>query len=237
MTDSKTLQRYCEAAVSILNSQYEATKVLHHAGTVGSIREQILRDFLSAHLPELITVVSGQIFDSKGNYSKQQDIVLVLKSMPRLPFASGIDLIFQEGVVATIEIKTILNSDALKMCGENIASVRKLESSVVATAAMGITHNWPLSRIITAVVTYGGDNLELVASMLTVMNDNGRPDLLLDLSKGLLVQNHGLLLPKNGNAEYLHINNPAEGFKFLLTFLSEVTGTLSARGVLWRNYW
>lgn len=74
MTDSKTLQRYCEAAVSTLNSQYEATKVLHHAGTAGSIREQILRDFLSAHLPELITVVSGQIFDCKGNYSKQQDV-------------------------------------------------------------------------------------------------------------------------------------------------------------------
>lgn len=237
MADQKALQKYCESALSILNSQYDATKVLRHAGTAGSAREQILKDFLSAHLPELITVVSGQIFDANENYSKQQDIVLVLKSMPRLPFASGSDLIFQEGVVATIEIKTTLNSSTLKVVGENIASVRKLGPGFFVTAQMSVTHSWPSNRILTAVVTYGGNTLESLASMLTGMENDARLDLLLDLSKGLLIQNHGLLLTKNSDAEYMLVNDPAEGFKIFLTFLTEITGTLSSRGVLWRNYW
>jgi len=237
MTNQKTLQEYCESALSTLNSQYDATKVLRHASTAGSAREQIIKDFLSAHLPELITVISGQIFDANENFSRQQDIVLVLKSMPRLPFASGSDLIFQEGAVATIEIKTTLNRDTLEIVGENIASVRKLESSVVATAQFGITHSWPSDRILTAVVTYGGSSLKSLGSMLTGMGNDARPDLLLDLSKGLLVQNHGLLLTENGGVEYILIDDPAEGFKVFLTFLTEITGTLSSRGVQWRNYW
>ena len=236
MANQKTLQKYCESALSILNSQYGATKVLRHPSTTGSVREQIIKDFLSAHLPELITVISGQIFDAKENYSRQQDIVLVLKSMPRLPFASGSDLIFQEGVVATIEIKTTLNGSALEIIGENIASVRKLESSVGATAQFGVTHSWPPCRILTAVVAYGGSSLESLRSMLTEMRSDARPDLLLDFSKGLLVQNHGLLLRENGGAKYVLIDNPAEGFKIFLTFLTEITGTLSSRGVQWRNY-
>jgi len=237
MTNKKVLQKYCESLLSILNSQYEATKVLRHASTAGSAREEIIKDFLSAHLPKLIVVISGQIFDANENYSRQQDIVLVLKSMPRLPFASGSDLIFQEGVVATIEIKTTLNRNTLDIVGENIASVRKLESSVGATALLGITHSWPSDRILTAVVTYGGSSLESLGSMLIGMGNDARPDLLLNLSKGLLVQNHGLLLREKSGAEYILIDNPAEGFKVFLTFLTEITGTLSARGVRWRNYW
>lgn len=73
--------------------------------------------------------------------------------------------------------------------------------------------------------------------MLAGMGNDARPDLLLNLSKGLLVQNHGLLLGEKGGAEYILIDNPAEGFKVFLTFLTEITGTLSARGVRWRNYW
>lgn len=68
MMNKKVLQKYCESMLSILNSEYEATKVLRHASTAGSAREQIIKDFLSAHLPKLIAVISGQIFDANENY-------------------------------------------------------------------------------------------------------------------------------------------------------------------------
>ena len=113
----------------------------------------------------------------------------------------------------------------------------KLEPSIGATAQLGITHRWPSDRVLTAVVTYGGSSLKLLVPMLTEMGNDAKPDLLLDLSKGLLIQNHGLLLRQNGGAEYILIDNPAEGFKIFLTFLTEITSTLSSRGVLWRNYW
>lgn len=237
MSEPKFLQKYCENALAVLNSQFAATKVLRHNATAGAAREQLIKDFLSNHLPRLITVVSGQIVDAEDNYSKQQDVVLVLNSMPRLPFASSNDLIFQEGVVATIEIKTSLDTATLNAIGENIASVRSLLSRNVASAAMGITHNWPLSQILTAIITYGGASLESLSKPLLSLDEKLKPDLLLDLSKGLLVRNNGLLLPKQSEHEYLLVNDPAEGFKFFLTFLTEITGTLSSRGILWRGYW
>ena len=232
----KVFQKYCENSLKILNSKYEATKVLNHNATAGAAREQILKDFLSEHLPELITVLSGQIFDSEDNYSKQQDIVLVLKSMPRLQFASDNDLIFQEGVVATMEVKTTLNLTVLKAIGDNIASVRTLKSASFGGAQMGINHNWPSQKVLTCIVTYGGSRLELLLDQLAQLTPEQKPDLLLDLSQGLLVKNHGLLVEQQGSTEYLLENNAAVGFKLFLTFMTEITGTLSARGVNWRKY-
>ena len=157
--------------------------------------------------------------------------------MPRLPFASGSDLIFQEGVVATIEIKTTLNNAALSSIGSNIQSVRALLPSIGASSQMGITHSWPHSKVLTTVVTYGGAAIETLVPSLVALDESARPDLVLDLSKGLLVKNHGFLLPIQDDFDYLFVNNPGEVFKFFLTFLTEITGTLSSRGVLWRQYW
>lgn len=232
----KVFHQYCESALAILRSQFDATKVLRHNATSGAAREQIIKDFLSDHLPELISVVSGQVFDTEDNYSKQQDVVLALKSMPRLPFASGNDLIFQEGVIATIEIKTTLNAAVLKTIGENIGSVNSLVSAVGGSAHMGVTHNWPSHRIITAILTYGGSKLVSHLDQLTQLPNNQKPDLLLDLSQGLLIRNHGLLVPQQEQLEYLLVDDAAEGFKLFLTFLTEITGTLSGRGIMWRKY-
>jgi hypothetical protein len=102
----KALIEYCDGAVKALNAQYVMSKVLGHSATSGSVRERLIQDFLITHLPEMTNIVSGVIIDSEGSRSKQQDILLMLKSMPRPPFASGQDLIFQEGTVATFEIKT-----------------------------------------------------------------------------------------------------------------------------------
>ncbi len=236
---SKALHRYCEAALAVLNSQFEATKVLKHKGTLGSIREQIIKDFLTAHLPELIAVRAGQIVDSEDNYSQQQDVVLTLKSVPRLPFASGIDLIFQEGVVATIEVKTRLDTEALKGIATNIKSVRELKANIGSSAQMGMNHRWPQHQILTAIVCYEGMDFEALIASLHALEDLARPDLVLHLTKGLMVKNHGLLLPqKPPEFDYVIFNvTPADGFKLFLTFLSEITGTISARGVNWRKYW
>ena len=230
-------QQYCTNALSTLNSQFRATQVLPHNVTAGSVREQIIRDFLIDHLPELISVVSGCIFDTNDNYSRQQDIVLVLKSTPRLPFASAQDLIFQEGVVATLEVKTTVSAHVIKSVGENIESVRRLVSRIAATTTMAVTHAWPSTRILTVIVTYGGASKEVLVQTLDFLAEEAKPDLMLDLSKGLLIRNHGLLIPKGSTESYIWIDDPAAGFKMFLTFLTEITGTLSSRGVTWRHYW
>lgn len=236
MSQDKVLLQYCRNALQVLQSQYQATQLLQHNATAGSVREQLIKDFLVEHLPELITVVSGQIFDAKDQFSRQQDIVLVLKSVARLPFASGNDLIFQDGVVATVEIKTTLNTSVLTSIAENIKSVRALISSVGASAQLGITHSWPANKILTSIITYGGASAATIGTALSALDDDAKPDLLLDLNGGLHVRNHGLLAAKIGSSDYLYEPNAAKGFMTFLIFLIEITGTVSARGVLWRNY-
>lgn len=234
---NKLLRAYCETAIETMQSQYRATRLLQHSATAGSAREQLIKDFLVGHLPELVSVVSGQIFDAQNTFSRQQDIVLVLKSMPRLPFASGNDLIFQEGVVSTLEIKTNLTAAILGHIGQNIESVRVLQPCIGASAQLGITHNWPSNKILTCVITYEAASIENLAYALEGMPEAARPDLVLDLSKGLLVRNHGLLLPQQSSHTYVLVPDAAQGFMHFLTYLTEITGTVSSRGVLWRKYW
>ncbi len=230
------LRAYCENALKVLSAQFDSSAALTHGASLGSIREQTIRDFLEGHLPALVTVVSGQIFDSSDARSTQQDIILVLKSVPRLPFASGIDLVYADGVVATIEVKSSLSGPVLKSVGDGIRSVRALKPVVWGSSSFGVSHLWPSTRIFSVVITYAGTSLAALEIVLGAMEEITRPDLVLDLSKGLLVRNHGLLLKKDLEVEYLSIPDPAEGFMLFLTFLTEITGTLGSRGINWRAY-
>jgi len=231
------LKKYCGSALRILNAQFEASSSLTHDTSLGSIREQVIRDFLEGHLPSLVSVVSGQIFDRHDATSTQQDIILVLKSVPRLPFASGIDLVYADGVVATIEVKSSLSGPKLKIIGEGIKSVRRLKPAGWGSVSHGVSHFWPPTRILSVVITYSGTALTALENVLGTMEEITRPDLVLDLSKGLLIRNEGLLIQKQqARPDYLIIDDAAEGFMLFLTFLTEITGTLVARGINWRAY-
>lgn len=231
----KPLVEYCQGAVRSLNAQYEMTNVLGHNATAGSVRERLIQDFLIAHLPEMTTVVSGMIVDSHNQRSKQQDIVLMLKSMPRLPFASGHDLIFQEGTVATIEIKTNISPSVLEKIAVNIKSVKSLISSSTQGLQLGDL-DWPDERILTIVLTYGGSALRNIESTLMKLSEESRPDVYFDLNKGILIKNEGLIFSQSGSNTYLRFDDPSIGLARLLALLSKVTGRLVMRNVNWDNY-
>jgi len=231
------LMEYCAAAVSALTSQYEMTNVLGHAATAGAARESLIQNFFIDHLPEMTSVVSGVIVDATGKRSKQQDIVLMLKSMPRLRFASGHDLIFQEGAVGTFEIKTtITQRSILTGIGENIQSVRALIPTSKGGARMG-NLSWPHARIFTAILTYGGASLPNISAWLKEMPDDCRPDLYIDLSKGGLLKNEGIFEHKDEESnEYVEITGPALGLARLLTILADLTAMIEFREVKWSEY-
>lgn len=231
----KPLVMYCQGAVKALNAQYEMSNVLCHSATAGSARERLIQDFLIAHLPEMTSVVSGMIIDSDGRRSKQQDIVLMLRSMPRLPFASGHDLIFQEGAVATFEIKTQITQSTLEKIALNIKSVNDLVPSTLEGAQLGDL-DWPYARILNVILTYGGSALDAINRKLVELPRDGQPDVYLDLTKGILIKNEGLLFERDGFAPYIKFNGAGEGLARLLALLSKVTGRLVMRGVKWDAY-
>lgn len=231
------LLEYCLGAIKALTAQYEMTKVLGHAATAGAAREALVQNFLTDHLPEMATAVSGVIVDAQGNRSKQQDIVLMLKSMPRLRFASGHDLIFQEGAIATFEIKTAINTrKVIAEIGENIRSVRNLSPTSLAGARMGDL-SWDHARILTAVLTYGGTRLSTIAQWLDNIPETDRPDLYLDLSKGMLIKNDGSFeLVKENSPQYLVVEKAALSLARFLTILATITGVIQLREVKWSAY-
>ena len=183
----------------------------------------------------MTSVVSGVIIDSCDRRSKQQDIVLMLKSMPRLPFASGHDLIFQEGTVATFEIKTSITPSVLEFIALNIASVKALAPSTLEDIQLG-NLDWPYARILSVVLTYGGTSLNIIEHEIMVLPEAGRPDVYMDLTKGILIKNDGLLFDQNGADSYLRFDDPAIGLAHMLALLSKVTGRLVMRGVKWSSY-
>lgn len=233
---SKIYLEYCQSALDIFAAQYGASKRFNHAVSIGSIREQIIRDFLSEHLPRVVSVVSGQIFDTNDQYSTQQDVILKLNNVPRLPFASGVDMVFSEGVVATIEIKSTLSGPVLKSVGEGIASVRRLHQNTWGAVSQMKAHSWPTGKILSGVICYGGSGFAVFESVVNSLEDEAKPDFVLDLSSGILIRNNGELMPKDGDNAYRVFPDRAFGFAFFLTFLTEIVGSMETRGVNWRAY-
>ncbi len=231
------LLEYCLGAVNALKAQYEMTKVVGHSATAGAAREGIVQAFLTDHLPEMATVVSGVIVDARGNRSKQQDIVLMLKSMPRLRFAGGHDLIFQEGAIATFEIKTAITArGVVGEIGENIRSVRNLVPTSLAGARMGDL-SWEHARILTVVLTYEGTGLSTIAEWLENTPESDQPDLYLDLSKGLVAKNYeSFELAGDDTLRYIIVENAALGLARFLAILAKITGVVQTREVKWSTY-
>lgn len=231
----KPLIEYCTGAVKSLRAHYETTNVLGHSATSGAAREKLIQDFLISHIPQMTSVLSGVIFDSKGSRSKQQDIVLVHKSMPRLPFASGSDLIFQEGVAATFEIKTRIHPSTLGKIGENIASVKSLTPSSLGGARLGDL-DFPHGIILCVILTYGGAPLSKIEEKLRELPENQRPDIYFDLSKGIIIKNEKFLLLEPTTGAHCIIHDAAIGLAHFLRILTKYAGTLEFREVKWGEY-
>lgn len=237
MKNKSPLIEYCAGAIAALNVQYDMTKVLGHAATAGSAREALIQNFLIDHLPEMAIVVSGVIVVYTGKRSKQQDIVLMNRVMPRLRFKSGHDLIFQEGAIATFEIKTSIKSNTVvKEIGENIKSVKKLRPTSLGGRRMGDT-TWKWGEILSAIITYEGSSLVSIEKRLIELSDDERPDIYLDMSQGVLIKNNGTMLPQDVKyEEYILNKDTARSLAIFLAIMTNVSSALQYREVKWDRY-
>ena len=112
------------------------SKLLAHPGELGTAREQIVRDFLSAHLPKRFEVSTGFAFDYTGALSKQLDIVIYNAEIcPRFEIPGGKFLFPCEAILAVGQVKSAVRSLAqFKSALENLASVKQLDRSANGTA-------------------------------------------------------------------------------------------------------
>jgi hypothetical protein len=130
-----SLGEMLEAAAENMASNLRS-KLLSHPGELGTAREQILRDFLRAHLPKRFEVSTGFAFDCTGRMSKQLDVVIFDATVcPRIELPGSKFLFPCEAIVAVGQVKSSVTSrqqfrDAL----DNLSSVKALDRSANGTA-------------------------------------------------------------------------------------------------------
>jgi len=119
---------WSQLVTKVLTSESDlVSKLLHHAVELGNAREALVRGILERFVPSIYEIGTGQIVDCAGNYSKQIDVVIARRDVPRLLLPSGAKVFLAESVVAAIEVKTELNAKTLREALDNCASVRDLK--------------------------------------------------------------------------------------------------------------
>lgn len=138
-------RRSLSAAQKKLNTMIPAIQdLIPHSVEKGALVEHQFRSHLTEILPEKIGVSHGFVIDSNGEVSKQMDIILYDKlNTPRIFSSDGAQIFPVEATYACGEIKTTLNSKALKDSFEKCLSYKRLcrKAYIQKTAPITTTYN------------------------------------------------------------------------------------------------
>jgi len=143
---------------AIEKSIIELSKIQDNAGHSihkGTPRELFIKNFLKNHLGSTISFGTGEIIDmdSKPKESRNQhDIVLFRNEFPKLDFQGGITAFLAESVIATIEVKSVLDFDDFKTAFISAMRCKKMKRNFFEGIKMW--HSPP--SILNYVVAYNG---------------------------------------------------------------------------------
>jgi hypothetical protein len=106
-------------------------KLIPHSLEFGLDREQIVREFLSLHLPKRFGVSTGFVIDSSGAISRQMDVIIYdCNDCPRFETVGGKFFFPCEAVVGVGQVKSRIGSKRQFLdCLENLRSVKILDRS------------------------------------------------------------------------------------------------------------
>lgn len=123
---SKILIDWFDALEGTLEAETKVAGLLDHASTIGQAREFLVGRVLKTILPASVHVGAGKVIDYQGNMSKQIDIIIYDPRFPMLKIEGG-GLYFVEGTLATIEIKSSIDTNQLNGSLDNCKSVLDLQ--------------------------------------------------------------------------------------------------------------
>src|ERR1043165_1118717 len=107
--------------------------LLGHRPMIGNAREFLVKRVLGSFLPPGLGVGSGRVVGSVGQQSRQIDIVIFDTQFPVFRFPGGHSLFPVEGVIATIEVKSRINTKQLHEALDNCLSVLEVSTSIVTS--------------------------------------------------------------------------------------------------------
>lgn len=127
------------ASISRLLSAFRehSSTTADHSDVLGKARELFVTEALQRFLPQALHFGSGQIVDEGGQLSKQIDVLIYRQDMPLLMSLAETNLYFAEGVVATVEVKSRLDTEELGKALDNCKSVKDLQVNYPGRGAGG----------------------------------------------------------------------------------------------------
>lgn len=126
-----------------------------HSLHKGTPREAFVKEFLASHLSSDVAVGTGEIISAESKPSdarNQIDIIIYKKNYPKIDFGGGINAFLAESVVATIEVKSVLDRDGLEKAIKAAHTVKNLNRSVHTV----FTSGYKPPSILSYVVAYDG---------------------------------------------------------------------------------
>jgi hypothetical protein len=103
----------------------KTSATVEHNGAKGALRESLMSELLRPLLPPDFGVATGIIISADNVQSAQQDIIIYNRRILPPFLTEGPALVPVESVVATIEVKSVLDATELKSAFANAKTVRK----------------------------------------------------------------------------------------------------------------
>lgn len=121
----------------------------------GTPREAFIKQFLEGHLSASVSIGTGEIIDAASAPRaprNQFDIVIYKNNYPKLDFGGGINGFMIESVVATIEVKSLLDQAGIDQSVKAAHTAKSLTPNINRSFSTG----WTPPRVLNFVVSYQG---------------------------------------------------------------------------------
>ena len=126
-----------------------------HSLHKGTPREAFIKEYLEKHISSNVAIGTGEIIDASSQPRaprNQFDIVLYKKNYPKLDFGGGISGFLIESVIATIEVKSLLDQSAIDQSVRAAYNAKSLVPNVNSSFSTG----WIPPKVLNYVVGYSG---------------------------------------------------------------------------------
>lgn len=191
------LLSHLNAIEKVLIAQSATAQNAGHPNLRGGPREWFIRDFLQSHLPTNLEIGQGEIIDEdskpeppKGRYRNQVDIVLYRRDFPRITYSTNNAAFLVEGVIATIESKSVLTKKELKNACIASLNHKELKRNILLHS-FGQAPEHLISYVVAfdcnQSITTVGKWLQEISSNLDVGSEK-LPDMIIILGKGVIWQ-------------------------------------------------
>lgn len=165
-TNNLIRERFLTAIGGAIKEADDAGKV-DHSGLAGQFREIVLSKMLVPILPPEVKCGTGKLTDMNGKLTKQIDIILYSKQiLPPSLYDEKNGIFPVESCLYSIEVKSTVTSQELKLAIENARSIRKLSLLPTTHLVAGDEITKPTVFPITALFGFSSD-----------LSGNGKNDL------------------------------------------------------------